>query len=228
MLPPTLTDDETTLAPMAKNSKKRTSGKNAQQRANAANTTQVRLIAGDWRGRVLNFPQADGLRPTGNRIRETLFNWLMPYLPGAHCLDAFSGSGALGFEALSRGAKHTVMLEPNPSAHDQLQNNAQLLLPDPTVRKARYTLFASRAEQFLSAPANSPFDIVFIDPPFDLDLWPKVMLQLEQNGWLNENALIYIETPKGYTLNHPMHWQLQRSKQAGNVTFALYQRHAHQ
>ncbi|WP_238376383.1 16S rRNA (guanine(966)-N(2))-methyltransferase RsmD [Marinagarivorans algicola] len=178
----------------------------------------VKIIAGQWRGRVLRFPEVDGLRPTGNRIRETLFNWLAPSLPGSRCLDAFSGSGALGFEALSRGAASLTMLEPDRIANQHLHNNMKLL------GASDCKIWAVRAEQWLAIPATESFDIVFIDPPFTLDLWPGVLTQLEQNGWLATNAYIYIETPKHYALHTPAHWQLQRSKQAGQVTFSLYQR----
>lgn len=178
----------------------------------------VKIIAGQWRGRVLRFPEIDGLRPTGNRIRETLFNWLMPNLPGARALDAFSGSGALGFEALSREASEVVMLEPNPQAYKALQDNAQLLAA-PNCK-----IFGTKAEQWLQITATQTFDVVFIDPPFALDLWPNVIDKLENNGWLATEAWIYIETPKGYNLQTPPHWHLHRCKQAGNVTFALYQR----
>lgn len=181
----------------------------------------VKIIAGQWRGRVLRFPEVEGLRPTGNRIRETLFNWLMPLLPGSRCLDAFSGSGALGFEALSRGASGAVMLEPSRTANQHLQNNADLL-----GASRECTIFGTRAEQWLAIPATQQFDIVFIDPPFALDLWPDILDKLENNGWLAESAWIYIETPKGYPLQTPAHWQLHRSKQAGQVTFALYQRNS--
>lgn len=180
----------------------------------------VRIIAGHWRGRVLRFPEVEGLRPTGNRIRETLFNWLSPILPGSCCLDAFSGSGALGFEALSRGAKSAVMLEPDRTANQYLHNNATLLEAD------NCKVFATRAEQWLAIPATEQFDIVFIDPPFSLDLWPDVLAKLEQQGWLAANAWVYIETPKQYALQTPANWQLHRTKQAGQVTYSLYQRAA--
>ncbi len=178
----------------------------------------VKIIAGQWRGRVLRFPEVDGLRPTGNRIRETLFNWLAPALPGSRCLDAFSGSGALGFEALSRGATHITMLEPDRTANQHLHNNMRLL------EASGCKIFGVCAEQWLAIPAPEQFDIVFIDPPFTLDLWPDVLAKLEQNGWLAANAYIYIETPKHYILHTPARWQLHRSKQAGQVTFSLYQR----
>ena len=180
--------------------------------------SSVKIIAGLWRGRVLRFPEVDGLRPTGNRIRETLFNWLAPILPGSCCLDAFSGSGALGFEALSREAKEVVMLEPNARANQHLHANAQLLAAQGC------SIYGSRAEQWLAAPAQCCFDVVFIDPPFALNLWADVLAKLEANGWLAEGAFIYIETPKGHPLIVPAHWRMHRTKQAGNVTFALYQR----
>ena len=180
--------------------------------------TNVKIIAGQWRGRVLRFPEVDGLRPTGNRIRETAFNWLMPVVHGSRCLDAFSGSGALGFEALSRGAASAVMLEPNRTANQHLQDNASLL------GASQCKIFGTKAEQWLAIPATEQFDIVFIDPPFALDLWPDVLNKLEDNGWLSADAWVYIETPKGYALSTPSNWQLHRSKQAGQVTFALYRR----
>ena len=194
-----------------------------KKRTNPAQNTKKtasrgKSIAGQWRGRQLEFPEIDGLRPTGNRIRETLFNWLMPYLPGSHCLDAFSGSGALGFEALSRGARSVDMLEPNLQANQQLQNNAKLLQAD------NLQVLGSQAQQWLAQPGNRPYNIAFIDPPFDLDLWPTILPQLEDNSWLASEALIYIETPKNYQLQTPSNWQQHRSKIAGQVCFSLYQR----
>lgn len=202
----------------AKTPPKASNPKTPSHNTTRTGSASVKIIAGQWRGRVLSFPEVDGLRPTGSRIRETLFNWLMPVLPGSRCLDAFSGSGALGFEALSRGAASTVMLEPDRNANQHLHDNANLLGAN------NLKVFGARAEQWLAIPATEPFDIVFIDPPFSLDLWPDVLTKLEQNGWLSTNAWIYIETPKSYTLQTPAHWQLHRSKQAGQVTFALYQR----
>lgn len=190
-------------------------------RNTAPTTTEpasVRLIAGQWRGRVLRCPAVAGLRPTGNRVRETLFNWLMPVIEGASVLDAFSGSGALGFEALSRGAKRAVMLEPDLAAHKQLVANAELLAA------ASAKIFGTRAEQWLAIAATERFDVVFIDPPFALDLWPQVFELLERNEWLSDNALIYIETPKDYHLQVPANWRLHRQKAAGNVCYGLYER----
>lgn len=208
-----------TQNPSPKTKKK---GKSAGSRTEMAG---VKVIAGQWRGRVLRFPEVDGLRPTGNRIRETLFNWLAPLLPASQCLDAFSGSGALGFESLSRGAASVTLLEPDVTANQFLHKNAEALAaqsPNPE----RCKIFGVRAEQWLAIPATTTFDVVFIDPPFALDLWPQVLDQLERNGWLAANAWIYIETPKHYALQVPANWRLHRSKQAGQVTFALYERTA--
>lgn len=201
--------------------RRRPARSNTPSAANArSEAATVRLIAGQWRGRVLRCPAVDGLRPTGNRVRETLFNWLMPVIEGASVLDAFSGSGALGFEALSRGAKRAVMLEPELAAHKQLVANAELL------EAANAKIFGTRAEQWLAIDATEAFDVVFIDPPFARDLWSQVIDQLESRGWLNSDALIYIETPKNYALQLPANWRLHRQKAAGNVSYALYQREA--
>jgi 16S rRNA (guanine966-N2)-methyltransferase len=142
----------------------------------------------------------------------------MPVVPGSRCLDAFTGSGALGFEALSRQAKEVVMLEPDQLAYRHLIDNAQNL------NATGCKIFGTRAEQWLAIPATEPFDIVFIDPPFALELWSIVLEVLEANNWLAENAWIYVETPKTYSLMAPQNWRLHRTKQAGNVTFSLYQR----
>lgn len=180
----------------------------------------MRIIGGLWRGRKFNFPDVDGLRPTGDRIRETLFNWLAPDIQGAHCLDLFAGSGALGLEALSRGAESSVLLEKHAAAARQLKANLQLL-------KANH----GRVEQVDSLQwlkqqhPPQPFDIVFIDPPFALELWEPIALALEARDWLSEEALIYLEAPRDAHLQLPANWQLHRDKQAGQVSFRLYHRH---
>ena len=185
-----------------------------------AGNNQLRIIGGLWRGRKLTFPDADGLRPTGDRIRETLFNWLAPDIQGAHCLDLFAGSGALGLEALSRGAQSSLLLEKSTAAARQLISNLQLL-----------QAHNGRAEQVDSLqwlnqqPAPHRFDIVFIDPPFALDLWEPIAAALEHHNWLGDNAVIYLEAPRDAQLQLPANWQLHRDKQAGQVSFRLYHRH---
>src|SRR5690606_3705719 len=132
----------------------------------ARNPNQLRIIGGQWRGRKLRFPDVEGLRPTGDRIRETLFNWLAPELPGARCLDLFAGSGSLGLEALSRGAAASWMLERDAHAAGCLRENLQLLAADGGVVQHLDSLTHLR-----QGNAEQPFDVIFIDPPFDRNLW---------------------------------------------------------
>ena len=121
---------------------------------------RIRIIGGTHRGRRLAFPDAAGLRPTPDRVRETLFNWLMPHLPGARCLDLFAGSGALGLEAVSRGAREVVLVDANPAVVKSLQENLRLLGETERARVIR-----SDALAFLRKETDAPFDIVFLDPP---------------------------------------------------------------
>lgn len=181
---------------------------------------QLRIIGGLWRGRKLSFPDADGLRPTGDRIRETLFNWLAPDIQGAHCLDLFAGSGALGLEALSRGAQSSLLLEKNATAAQQLKNNLQLLQAgNGKVEQVDSLAWLNRQQP------TQRFDIVFIDPPFALDLWEEIATALETHNWLGDAAVIYLEAPREAHLQLPANWQLHRDKQAGQVSFRLYHRH---
>lgn len=176
---------------------------------------KLRIIGGRWRSRTLSFPNIDGLRPTGDRIRETLFNWLAPILPGSRCLDLFAGSGILGFEALSRGGAHCSLVELNPAAARQLRVNAEQLQADAA------TIQQSSALDFLARPPAEPFDVVFIDPPFAGNLWQPVMALLER-GWLAEGALIYVECPADLVLDPPASWHSHREKRAGQVCYRLY------
>ena len=196
--------------PVAKSSKPKPAGSN-----------QLRIIGGSWRGRKLSFPDVDGLRPTGDRIRETLFNWLAPDIQGAHCLDLFAGSGALGLEALSRGAESSVLLEKHAAAAQQLKANLQLLQAD-NGRVEQVDSLQWLAQQ----KPSHPFDIIFIDPPFALDLWATIATALEANHWLSDAAVIYLEAPRDAQLQLPANWQLHRDKQAGQVSFRLYYRQA--
>ncbi len=178
---------------------------------------QLRIIGGQWRGRKLSFPALDGLRPTGDRIRETLFNWLAPRLPGARCLDLFAGSGALGLEALSRGASTTVMLEKDRQAAQQLRDNLKLLGSE----QAR--IVTEDSLKWLERGNTDPaFDVVFVDPPFQHNLWQATIDALEQNAWLTPDAAIYIESGRDTPYQTPTHWQLHRDKSAGQVTYRLY------
>jgi len=184
---------------------------------------RIRIIGGTHRGRRLAFPDAAGLRPTPDRVRETLFNWLMPHLPGARCLDLFAGSGALGLEAVSRGARDVVLVDANPAVVTSLQENLRLLGETERARVIR-----SDALAFLRKETDAPFDIVFLDPPYATDLLPEAVRLLEAGGWLADPAWIYIETPvargQGALPPLPANWSLQREKQAGQVGYHLLRR----
>ncbi len=185
---------------------------------------QVRIIGGEWRGRKLNFPEIEGLRPTPDRVRETLFNWLSAYVPGGRCLDMFSGSGALGFEALSRGAIHVTMIDNSAEVIHQLRQNIQEL------KSQHAELVTGSAVNWLETRTGDleiQYDIVFMDPPFNKDLAPLCCLLLEQKNLLADNAMIYVETEKEMTdLQVPDNWELYRDKTAGQVTYRLYQRNS--
>ena len=177
----------------------------------------VQIIAGKWRSRLLKFTATEGLRPTGSRIRETLFNWLAPSIEGARCLDLFAGSGALCFEALSRGAKHCVALENNRSAIFHLNSNKALL------DVADLRIVATDTLTFLEKNTErSQFDVVFLDPPFEKKLHSNVVQLLTEGMWLAKNALIYFELPLEEPQPMPPNWQLLKDKTAGNVRFCLF------
>jgi len=185
----------------------------------AAQNNQLRIIAGLWRGRKLSFPDVDGLRPTGDRIRETLFNWLAPEIQGARCLDLFAGSGALGIEALSRGAIASVMIERDVKAASHLKANLEVL----KATNGR-VLNSDVMELLRKGNSEAPYHIVFIDPPFQLNLWQGVIEALEAGHWLAENATIYIESGKDDHYHPPINWQLHRDKHAGAVSYRLFYR----
>ena len=154
---------------------------------------QVRIIGGCWRGRKLRFPSAPGLRPTPDRVRETLFNWLAPEIVGAHCLDVFAGSGALGFEALSRGAQSLVMIEQSPQLLKELRQNAEIL-----GAKNQIQFYCARIPSaVIDAGAVGGFNIVFLDPPFYQNYLPICFQWLQINHYLATDALIYIEAESG-------------------------------
>jgi 16S rRNA (guanine966-N2)-methyltransferase len=178
--------------------------------------SQVRIIGGLHRGRKLPFADLPGLRPTGDRIRETLFNWLQPVIQGARCLDLFAGSGALGIEAASRGAGEVVLVDTAGSVIRQLEKNKTLLELD------RLTIVRADALQFLEQPP-SPFDVVFLDPPFSGNLLQPICQRLDM-GWLSDNARIYLEEDISRPFpTLPDGWTLLREKTAGQVRYGLAQ-----
>lgn len=183
-----------------------------------ANTGQLRIIGGQWRSRRLPVLEQPGLRPTPDRVRETLFNWLQAEIPGARCLDLFAGSGALGFEAASRGAAQVFLVEQQPAACQVLQGNIALLKAD------HIRLLSVDAMQFLQGPAQ-PFDVVFVDPPYASDLLAECCQLLEQKQWLAQDASIYIELASGDDLPPlPDNWHIIRGKKAGQVGYYLAKR----
>ena len=180
---------------------------------------EVRIIAGLWRGRKLPVLTSQGLRPTGDRVKETLFNWLMPYIVDSECLDCFAGSGSLGFEALSRQAAKVMFLELEKAVAQQLSKNIQ------TLKCAdRAQVVNQNSLQFLNQPQNQPhFDLVFLDPPLNFDLEEQAITLLDKNHWLRPQALIYVETEKDKGLNVPESWALLKEKNSGQVSYRLYQ-----
>ena len=181
------------------------------------NAGTIRIIGGIWRGRKLTFPNVEGLRPTGDRVRETLFNWLQPVIGGSHCLDCFAGSGALGFEAASRGASTVTLVESNPNAYDSLCDTKQLLNAE------QVNLVLGHVEQFLTT-TQTKYDVVFLDPPYQLNMWSTVARQLAERSLLNEGARIYLEYPRHQSQpDLPFNWQCLREKQAGDVNYALFE-----
>lgn len=188
--------------------------KNNQKNAGSS----IRIIAGDWRGRKLPVAEVDGLRPTGDRVRETLFNWLQLDIRDARCLDLFAGTGALGLEALSRGASEVVFTELDAKAQQQLQANLTTLQPHGGVLKRMAAL------DLLKQPPATPYDIAFIDPPFALNLWDDTLNALTQAPWLSEHGLIYVEHPKRTAITLPNGWQERKSKTSGQVTYCLLER----
>ena len=182
-------------------------------------SNQVRIVAGRWRGRKLSFPDASGLRPTPDRIRETLFNWLAPLLPGACCLDLFAGSGALGFEAASRGAARVVMVDRNADIVRHLRLNQQLLCAD------EIEILQQDAARYLSG-GSGQFDLVFLDPPFkDSALLQKSIRMLNETGCLKADARIYLEMPaKAPEPLLPKCWTIEKQKKAGQVACRLYRK----
>lgn len=182
---------------------------------------QLRIIGGQWRSRQFNFPMAAGLRPTPNRVRETLFNWLAPYIEGATVLDLFTGSGALLLEALSRGAGSALALDSNPSAIAGLRGHLQ------TLNCENGQLLQSDALVYLQTQAATAFDLVFLDPPFSQDLLLPACNLLEQHGWLAADAWIYTESEHPpSSLGLPGNWRQHREQKAGQVYYALWQRSA--
>lgn len=179
---------------------------------------QLRIIGGDWKRRQLPFASIEGLRPTPDRVRETLFNWLMWEVQNAQVLDMCAGSGALAFEALSRGAASVVMIEPDRTQAQFLTQNLELL----KVTKTRAQLKVATAQQVLPT-LQTQFDLVFLDPPYSLNLWETLAAQA--NHLIKDNAYIYVEADRDLqSLKLPASWRLIKNTKAGMVRAGLYQK----
>ena len=177
---------------------------------------RLRIVGGSHRGRILHFPDVRGLRPTADRVRETLFNWLQGEVGGRRVLDLFAGSGALGLEALSRGAAEAIFVERARPALQALRENLRLLGLDDRAR-----VVAGDARRFLAGPPE-PFDLVFLDPPFADDLLGDIARQLTEGGWLADDAWIYIEQDSTRDWPAlPESWQPHRETRAGQAACRL-------
>ena len=197
-----------------------------------AKANQLRIIGGQWRGRKLSFADGEGLRPTMDRVRETLFNWLQSDIAGARCLDLFSGSGALGLEALSRYAGEVVMIDKNPQAIRMIRQNLELLAVDNArlmqmdardflLRTAEGSLLKTAEGSFPPIPQKT-FDIVFLDPPFNQQLVPVFCDLLDKANCLSDQAIIYIEIEKKTRLPQlPDNWTIIKEKKAGQLAYYL-------
>ncbi|QCO67403.1 16S rRNA (guanine(966)-N(2))-methyltransferase RsmD [Luteimonas yindakuii] len=177
----------------------------------------VRIVGGRWRGTRLPVPDAPGLRPTSDRARETLFNWLQPWLPGARVLDLFAGSGALGLEAVSRGAAQAVLVERDAALADALDASVHRLDARDSVQVVR-----ADVREWLRAPLFGRFDGVFCDPPFEAGLWATVLERLDP--WLNDAAWLYLESPASAPVEPAGAWRLHREGGTRDARHALYRR----
>ncbi|MGH1539766.1 MAG: 16S rRNA (guanine(966)-N(2))-methyltransferase RsmD [Arenicella sp.] len=179
---------------------------------------QIRIIAGQWRGQKLAVADSEGLRPTSDSVRETVFNWLMPYIAGARCLDACAGTGALGFESLSRGAVNVDFVEKNRNLCADIKANIERFSTKANVYQQSIDDFLATNSQQLN------YDLVFIDPPFSAQMQSSLCEQLDQGAWLADGALIYVEMPRSQTLEMPEHWELMRHKKTRQIQYALLHR----
>lgn len=189
-----------------------------RQVGRAAHARELRIIGGVWRGRKLRFPPQEEIRPTPDRVRETLFNWLAPGIRGSRCLDLFAGSGALGLEALSRGASHVTFVERDAVAAKELRSRLS------EWRATGAVVEHGDALAYLRGPAEA-FDIVFLDPPFATGPLAEAARLLEERHWLSADALIYVETDARTGLPQlPTAWAVTRARQAGAVGYHLLKR----
>ena len=177
---------------------------------------QIRIISGKWKGRKITFPPSLPVRPTADRTRETLFNWLTPFIHNSVCLDLFAGTGSLGFEALSRGAKRLLCVDQSNIVIKHLVETAKLLNANnfDTVQLSIPSLQITKI--------NTQFDIIFLDPPFKKEFIHQSIEWINNNNLLKKNAIIYVECEQELIINCPASWQLTHSKSSGTTKYQLY------
>ncbi len=178
----------------------------------------VRIIGGDWRGRRLPVADVPGLRPSGDRCRETLFNWLQPWIVASDCADLFAGTGALGFEAASRGAASVLMIEKNLRAQEVLRQDIEQL------QAVQVKLHSGGAMSMIEDFKPDSFDIVFVDPPFDSNLTGLVLERLDKIACVRRGGFIYVESPVMKPVSPPGDWRVWRDQQLGEVRMQLFRR----
>lgn len=200
------------------NTKRTPIARGARATGRGAHERELRIIAGEWRGRRFRFPADATIRPTPDRVRETLFNWLAAHVPGARVLDLFAGSGALGLEALSRGAREARFVERDRQGAAGLRAVLQQF------GATNAYVAEMDARRYLAGPAEA-FDLVFLDPPFDSDVLPDIASVIETAGWLAPTARIYVEAAASASLEGlPATWEKIRSGRAGEVGYHLFAR----
>lgn len=177
---------------------------------------KLRIIGGKWRGKKISFPSLLKLRPTADRIRETLFNWLSPHIEDTYCLDLFSGSGALGFEALSRRCAHVTFIDLSRVVIKTLQKNAEIL----NITNTEF--ICGKFSSDIQKLKNAPFNIVFLDPPFYQELINQAILWLEEVNILAPEAYIYVEAEKNISLILPENWESYREKRTARLFYGLF------
>ncbi|MBL1274344.1 MAG: 16S rRNA (guanine966-N2)-methyltransferase [Marinobacter maritimus] len=198
-------------------SNKPSKGATKGQSQNQGSAGELRIIGGDWRSRKLRFPDAGGVRPTPARTRETLFNWLSFHIAGSNCLDLFAGSGALGLEALSRGAARATLVDSSAPLATALRDNLRMLGSESG------TVSCTSVDTYLSQPAQQPFDIVFMDPPFRKGWLTTLLPLIDVHGWIKPGGWVYVEHESDLPApTAPASWQLHRQKTAGQVTYCLF------
>jgi 16S rRNA (guanine966-N2)-methyltransferase len=193
-------------------------------KAAAEGRNSIRIIGGGWRGRRVNFPDLPGLRPTPDRVRETLYNWLQHCIVGARCLDLFAGSGALGVEALSRGADSVVFVEQAQAAARSLVKELERLRGSPRARVVEMgaARFLRSNGEASGNPFGAPFDLVFMDPPFGCAALAEFVPLVDAGDWVKTGGLVYLENEKSAGLPAlPPHWETLKSKSAGEVGYHL-------